>query len=255
MLMTIKIQIHEVYMAKFILKANYIKASSSKASHSSNLAHYVATRDGVQYLDYISNRNGTEIIGKHGLFGSENKPIVLSKVMEDLENHEGILFTPILSLKREDADRTGFNNAQNWKDLLSKLAPKIADEYKINLKNFHWYAAYHDHEEHPHCHVIIYSDNKNEGFLTQKAMEKLKSMMVKEIFAQELLPLYMEQTELRQELKEEFDTAVSEIDYEENQRIEELILQLKQNLSEHKGKMSYGYLSKPTKKIVDEIVK
>ncbi len=241
-------------MAKLIFKSKYIKGSKSSGSHGSHLVNYMATRDGVQYMDYISNRTGVEKLGKHGLFSSGNSPIVLSKAMEEMKNHSGNIWMPIFSLKREDADATGFNSAKAWKDLLSKELPNLAKHYKINIKNIRWYAAYHDHEEHPHCHMIIFSSNPNEGYLNQKSIENIKSDMVKQIFAQQMLPIYQEQTQIRDELKARFKENLSKIDKTADPNICDLMLKLKMELTQTTGKKTYGYLRKPVKKLVDEIV-
>ncbi|MFI3327404.1 MAG: MobP3 family relaxase [Clostridia bacterium] len=241
-------------MAKLIFKCKYIKGGNRSGARGSNLVNYMATREGVQYIDYISNRTGVEKIGKHGLFSSGNSPVILSKAMDEIKNHEGNIWMPIFSLKREDADATGFNSAKAWKDLISKEIPKLAKNYKININNLKWYAAYHDHPEHPHCHMVIFSENKNEGYLSEKSIENIKSDFVKEIFQQQMLPIYQEQTLIRDELKAKFKENLSKIDKTADPNICDLMLKLKMELTQTTGKKTYGYLRKPVKKLVDEIV-
>ena len=212
------------------------------------------------YVDYIANRPRVEKLGKHGLFTGGNESLVLSKIAGEVANHEGNIWTPIISLRREDAERLGFDNAENWHNMLSYYAIDIAESLKIKPENFRWYAAFHNEGHHPHVHMICYSTDPKEGYLTKKGIEKMKSGFVKNIFGRELEGIYIEQSkrrdELRLESREVLLKLISEIknDTFQNSKVEELFIEFAEQLKSSKGKKQYGYLQHKLKDMVDEIV-
>ena len=212
------------------------------------------------YVDYIANRPKVEKMGKHGLFTGGNDSLVLSRIANDVANHKGNIWTPIISLKREDATRLGYDNAESWHNMLSYYAIDIAESLKIKPENFQWYAAFHNEGHHPHVHMICYSTDPKEGYLTKKGIEKMKSGFVKNIFGQELEGIYIEQSKRRDELKTESREVLIKLITEmkngmmQNSIIEEKLIELAERLQFTKGKRQYGYLQPQLKGIVDEIV-
>lgn len=217
-------------------------------------------RDSKKYLDYIANRPRVEKLNTHGLFTSGNAPLVLSSVAKEISEHAGNVWTPIISLRREDAVRLGFDNANAWKALLSSKAIEIAENMKIHPDNLRWYAAFHNESHHPHVHMVCYSTEPKEGYLTKQGIGKIKSSLANEIFKQELIPLYAEKTELRDDLKAQAAAATRELILQmqngtlHNERIEQLIAHLADRLQYISGKKQYGYLKPELKNTVDEIV-
>ena len=212
------------------------------------------------YVDYIANRPRVERIGKHGLFTGGDDSIVLSRIADEVANHQGNVWTPIISLRRQDATRLGFDNAESWHNLLSYYAIDIAESLKIKPENFRWYAAFHNEGHHPHVHMVCYSTDPKEGYLTKKGIEKMKSGFVKNIFGEELKEIYIEQSKRRDELKEESREVllqlVSEIKNSvlQNNQIEEQFMEFAERLKFSKGKKQYGYLQPKLKAMVDSIV-
>lgn len=213
-----------------------------------------------KYLDYIANRPRVEKIDNHGLFSSENNSIILSQVAKELSSHIGNIWTPIISLRREDAIITGYDNASSWKALISSKAIEFSDNLKIHPDNFKWYAAFHNESHHPHVHMICYSTMPSEGYLTKQGIKKIKSSLANEIFSHELIPLYKEKTQHRETMKEESIKTMHKIIGEmkkgilQNESIEKLITYLSEQLKTSKGKKQYGYLKEELKNVVDEIV-
>ncbi len=212
------------------------------------------------YVGYIANRPRVEKISSHGLFTSGNDKIILSKVQKEVANHTGNVWTPIISLRREDAEKTGFDNAESWKNLIENQAMYIADALKIPHKDFVWYGAMHNESHHPHVHLICYNKNPDKEYLSKKGIEIIKSNLMNEIFKDELIPLYAEKTKRRDELKKEVRKSFVELksklqnsDYT-NPQLENLITQLSEKLKSHKGKKQFGYLQPHTKNIVNAIV-
>lgn len=212
------------------------------------------------YADYIATRPRAERIGSHGLFSSGDEPIVLSKVSEELNNHQGNVWTIIASLKREDAERLGFDNAARWKSMIGSQVCQIASNMRIPVENLKWYGAFHNEGNHPHVHIIVYSTNPKEGYITKAGIDNLRSCFAQDIFAQDLQSLYEDQTEIRQKLKERFSELLKEILAEadgkeiNNVLIEQKLTLLSDKLKTAKGKKVYGYLSRDIKDIVDSIV-
>ena len=212
------------------------------------------------YVDYIANRPHVQRVGSHGLFTASDGPLVLSRVAEEVANHPGTVWLPIISLKREDAARLGYDSAESWRSLLRELTPSIAKAMKIPLDQFRWYAAFHDEGTHPHVHMVVYSADGKSGFLTTHGIEEIKSVLAKEIFEQDLIAIYQRQTQRRDELTEDAGEVMAQLVTEmqngilENQRVVQLMRSLAQRLRNTSGKKQYGYLSPPLKSLVDEIV-
>lgn len=213
-----------------------------------------------KYIDYISNRPRVEKFERHGLFSSKDEPLVLSEVAKEVANHEGNVWTPIISLRREDAEKFGFESAYAWKALLSSKVLEIGESFKIHPDNLKCYAAFHNESHHPHVHMVCYSKDQAEGYLTKQGIQKMKSTLANEIFKQELIPLYSDKTQKRDHLKEQSSVALKDMVLQmqnriyENQRIEELLLHLADRLQYLSGKLQYGYLKPKLKNVVDEIV-
>ena len=212
------------------------------------------------YANYIATRPRAEKLGTHGLFSDEETPLKLSKVMEEVGEHTGNVWTPIISLRREDAARLGYDNAASWMALIRKQRNIFAEQMKIAPENLRWYAAFHNEGHHPHCHMLVYSVNPREGYVTKPALEKMRSSLAKEIFQQDLIQIYSEQTAQRNTLAEQSREALKEIIGRmsggmcDNETIESLLSHLAERLRHTSGKKQYGYLKSPLKAVVDQIV-
>ena len=250
-------------MARLIFKAPYYKPGRKAGKGERGAyAKYIATRDGVELLrsgmaDYINERKGS-----NGLFSDEGVVINLSQIEETINNHSGNVWGLIFSLKREDAERLGYNSAVQWMNLLRSHRNDIAREMHIAPGNLRWYAAYHNSETHPHVHMLVWSDKPQEPHLSTVGIHNIKQTIAKDIFRQDLISVYKEQTQARDDIKLAFGSRMEEIIEEiSGGTIEydsEIVLKLQflsEKLSEHKGKKVYGYLDKDTKKLVDEIVR
>lgn len=212
------------------------------------------------YADYIATRPRAERFGSHGLFTNEGEEVQLSKVSQELNEYSGNVYTVILSLRREDAARLGYDCGSRWRDFLRSNTSVIADNLKIPSNHLRWYAAFHDEGHHPHIHMIAYSSVPGEGYLSDKGVEKMRSRFAGEIFSQDMLHTYKRQTEYRDRLRSYGRESVAQIveeinnSYYSNPQVEQLLIQLSQRLANTSGKKVYGYLKSDVKAIVDEIV-
>ena len=242
---------------------NYVKDNSSqKASEFLSEAFELIDDQLVSkeiYLKYISERPRVEKLNTHGLFNSEGESD-LSKEIENIKNHNGVVWTHIISLKREDAQRLGYDNLKQWQLLLKTKIPEIAQNMNINIKNLVWNAAFHNEGYHPHVHLVMYSKNNKEGYLKQPGIEKIKSVLMNEIFKEELLEIKQEKTLKREEIADEFskelDGAYQNIvtkNFKVSDKLINEFIELSKMLP-GKGKLDYGYQDKKVKEQVNKIV-
>lgn len=212
------------------------------------------------YADYIATRPRAQRFGSHGLFTDDGVQVQLEKISEELNLHDGNIWTAIISLRREDAERLGFNNGERWRDMLRTQTQEFGERFHIPLENLKWFAAFHNESHHPHVHLMIYSTNPKEGFLTQLGVEHIRSTLGKAIFAQDLQSVYEKQTEhrdaLRAQSKELIAKIVEQINAHtfDNPALEQKLLLLAERLSKTSGKKVYGYLKSDVKDLVDSIV-
>ena len=211
------------------------------------------------YMKYIATRPRAERLGSHGLFGDTNG-VELDKAMAELENYTGNVWTHIISLKREDAERLGYDNARAWRNLLRAHRNDIAAAMNIPPQDFRWYAAFHNEGDHPHVHMMAWSVKPGQAYLSQDGIRQIKSKLTNDIFQQEMLHLYEQKTVSRDHLVREARQAMRELVQQMKSRIcdhpeaERLMQELALQLETVKGKKSYGYLPKKQKALVDEIV-
>ena len=221
--------------------------------------NWPAVQQSDGYMKYIATRPRAERLGDHGLFGDEDG-VDLEKAMRELDQYTGNVWTHIISLKREDAARLGYDNARAWMNLLRTNRNDIAAAMNIPPNHFRWYAAYHDEGEHPHVHMMAWSTVPEEAYLTKEGIRQIKSRLMNQIFKQEMLHTHEQKSQSRDELVREARRAIRRLTREMAQsicsapEIEQKMEQLATQLETVKGKKSYGYLPKPVKKTVDEIV-
>ena len=251
-------------MAKIIVKAPFYKPGHRTESGQSRggYAHYIGTREGVEILrsgmaGYIGERRGS-----HGLFSDEGVDVSLSKISEEIDNHPGNVWGFIVSLKREDAERVGYNSAEQWVNLLRSRRNVIAKEMGIAPSNLRWVAAYHNKETNPHVHMMVWSSRPQEPYLSREGIHNIKKTLASDIFRQEHLQIYKKQTEARDDIKascrNRIEALVAEIRSGKHAFSLEILAKmelLSEKLQRHKGKKVYGYLDKNTKALVKDIVK
>lgn len=219
--------------------------------------HEIDTESG--YMQYIATRPRAQRRGTHGLFSSATA-VDLNAAMSELEAHKGNVWTIIYSLRREDAARLRYDSAEAWRSLLMMHQTDLANAMKIKPKNFHWYAAFHDEGHHPHIHMMVWSDDPKEGFLTRDGIATMRSKLTNTIFRDEMLQIYQKKDTAYKELTEAAQSAMQELIRSMQHQIcddpviEENMRKLVQALETTTGKKQYCYLKKPTKFMVDAIV-
>jgi TPR repeat protein len=212
------------------------------------------------FVDYVANRPRVEKLTEHGLFTDAGTPVMLSQVAEEVANHQGVIWTHVISLRREDAERLGYNTAAQWQSLIQSKRFMLSKNMKIDSSNLKWYAAFHNESHHPHIHLIVYSKNPSEGYLTKNNIEAMRSELAHDVFRQDFAQIYERQNEARSLVKEDAKTVMEgligklQVGVCENKVIEDKILILSERLKKINGKMQYGYLNADIKGLVDQIV-
>lgn len=250
-------------MRGLIQKSGYIKPGNGGGHY----AEYIATRDGVEviepaaggYLEYMAERPHS-----HGLFSADGATD-LEQTMEEINAHAGPVWTFVYSLKREDAARLGYENGESWRRLLLAHQTELATAMKIPPNSFRWCAAFHDEKHHPHIHMMAWSNDSKQGYLTECGIEQMRSQLSNDIFQDELLSLYQEKDLSYQEVRDAAMEAMGRLICEMKSNLcDSPVLAgqmetLSEMLSETKGKKVHGYLKKPVKAqvnaIVDELAK
>ena len=230
--------------------------------------NYIATRDGVELLDenadsiymrYIATRPRAEKHGEHGLFGAEDA-VDLEKATQELQTHEGNVWTIIYSLRREDAARLGYDNAASWRALLRSKQADFAEAMQIPPSQLRWYAAFHDEGDHQHIHMMLWSDDPKYGFLRKDKLLHLQSVLTNMIYADELKEVYVQKDIAYKDVTEAARAAmrriVDQLETVENppESIRQKLMELALELHTVNGKKQYGYLKKPLKDKVDGVV-
>ena len=211
------------------------------------------------FVGYMAMRPGVEKRGSHGLFNEKDEPIILNQAANEIAEHKGNVWSHVVSLRREDAVRLGYDNSDAWRELVKRHISDIAKAQNIPLCNLKWYAAYHDTTHHPHIHLLVYSTNPKQGFLTKAGIDKIRSAFANDIFHDNLQSIYQEQTISRDELKAvsktEFESIVRKIHQGgfDDPKLKNLVLKLNSQLQNVRGKKVYGYLPMEIKETVNKI--
>ena len=245
-------------MARLIVKSPYIKSGGTGGGPGGYLK-YIGTREGVEllpsgYMEYMAERPRS-----HGLFGDEDS-VDMDAVMKELNEYPGNIWTHVISLKREDAERLGYDHAAQWRNLIRAHRNEIAAAMNIPPQDFRWYAAFHDEGEHPHIHMMAWSAKPGQAYLSKDGIKEIKSTLTNDIFKQEMLHTYEQKSSSRDELvrraREEMKALAQEMrtSLGSHPEVESLMMTLINQLETVKGKKKYGYLPKAVKKTVDEIV-
>ena len=212
------------------------------------------------YVDYVANRPGVKKLGDHGLWNADGKVPVLQNAVDEVAHHPGNVWTPVIAIQRPDAERLGYDSADSWRALICSELDQIAKAYKILPSHLKWYAAFHEKERSVHVHLVIFSIDPNEGYLTKPAILELRSALTRQIFKDDLKNIYVQQTAYRDQLQENALEVMESLIQKmqdgdlKNPKLELLITELAERLQNYSGKKVYGYLPPATKRIVDAIV-
>lgn len=212
------------------------------------------------YVSYIAQRPRVQRSGAHGLFTQEEDAPDLNAAARAVSEHDGNIWTCILSLRREDAARLSYDKADAWRALLRANAAEIAARFNVPVGSFHWCGAFHNEAHHPHVHLVCYADRVQKPALTKEGVVQLRSLLARQIFRDELDAIYIRQSQSRDELRDLFSARLKEAVAgmrdapAEMPVLESLLERLSEEVRDRKGRLQYGYLPWPVKSIVDSII-
>ena len=223
-----------------------------------NYAYLLDKRE--NYVDYVANRPGVKKLGEHGLWDADGKVPVLQNAIDEVAHHQGNVWTPVIAIQRSDAERLGYDSAESWRSLICSEIDQITKAYKILPSHLKWYAAFHEKERSVHVHLVIFSTDPNEGYLSKPAILELRSALTRQIFKDDLKNIYVQQAVHRDQIQENVLEVMNSLIKQmqngnlKNPKLELLIIELAERLRNYSGKKVYGYLPPATKRIVDAIV-
>lgn len=251
-------------MSKVVVRTQYFASGKSVGEKFTN---YIAKREGVDktintkrsevFVQYAAERPGVVKLGEHGLFGREDY-VDLKKASKEIYNHKGIVWTEVVSLRQEDAERLGYDTPEAWRNLVRSKQFEIAYYHKIPADKLKWYGAFHKAEGHYHMHLIVFNKNPSGEFISKKNYNQYKDMFTKTIFKDELKQIYDERQSLRDKIIDEVKKAVDSFEInigEPSADFAEKLDELRFSLDGYKGKKNYQFLSKDQKEKVDAVVK
>jgi len=213
------------------------------------LGYAVGIGEATNLVEYVGKRPGVDRVGEHGLFSS-SPTVDIKQAQEDIANCKGNIWTHVVSLRREDADRLGYDRQKPWRDLILSQVDVIAKASNIPVSELKWYAGMHNTTHHPHIHLFVYSDNPKAGHLNKQGINEMKEAFSKVIFADERQQLYVHKTEMRDEIKQKADEilfgiqnyATDQFTEQEMKQLCEKMVQLAADLKDRTGKLQYGWI-------------
>ncbi|MCH5300767.1 MAG: SEL1-like repeat protein, partial [Ruminococcus sp.] len=261
----------EAYLKEILEYRDYKEAPTIK--NASELINYLAEQvkmsdlffdEAANLVEYAAKRPGAVKVGEHGLFSSEDN-VDLEKAKEEISTHEGNIWTHILSLRREDADRLGYDSQEPWKNLVKSKLDTLAETHQINIKDLRWNAAMHNTGHHPHIHLFVFSADPTKGYFSEKvnkSIRKCKSEFATQIFKDDRLNDYVQKGIFKNELNEQSQEIIDKLlddptglySKEQLKDITNKMLELSSKLPTH-GKNEYGFMKGPVKELVNEIQK
>lgn len=220
----------------------------------------VGVNEAKNFVEYVAKRPGAVREGAHGLFSSV-PDLDLNKVADEIASYQGRIWRNVISIRREDADKLGYDTQKPWKEAVQQQIDNIARNFHIPPEHLRWYAGMHNTGHHPHIHLFVYSTNPKEGHLNETGIKNMKRGFSKIIFADERLHIYQQKDETREELKAKVDELLSHLNLSDSQfpdhhaeKIYQNLLQLGSAVQKQPGRHFYKYISKDLKQQTDQIL-
>lgn len=220
----------------------------------------VGMEEAKNFVEYVAKRPGAVREGAHGLFSSV-PDLDLDKVADEVASYRGRIWRNVVSIRREDADKLGYDTQKPWKEAVQQQIDNIARNFHIPPEHLRWYAGMHNTGHHPHIHLFVYSTNPKEGHLNENGIKNIKSGFSDIIFADERLHIYKQKDEAREKLKSQVDELLSHLDLSGSQfpdhqaeKIYQNLLQLGSAVQNQPGRHFYKYLSKDLKQQTDQLL-
>ena len=211
----------------------------------------------ANFVEYIAKRPSVYKVGEHGLF-SGGSNIDLDEAVKEVSKHEGNIYSHVLSLRRQDAQKLGYEKQKPFRDLVLAHIDEIADAHNIKPENLIWYGAMHNTTYHPHMHLIVMSKDPKEGYFNKESIKNLKSKFAGDIFARERYELYINKDKALQSIQEEMKDSLNQLlknptDYISPKNQAVITYKMIRLSQEYKGSAKYGFQTQEVKQLVNDI--
>lgn len=255
-------------MSKVISKIRcYNPNKSDTISGNINHLYYIARRNMT-----LKNEKGIPTFGEIDNIDVENAHLKdIAKEIAIKSNRKTNIYRGIISLKAEDALELGFDKQAEWKSLMERRVYDIGKELGIPPLNCQWIAVVHLKKSNPHLHYMLWDKNQkiNSYFIKTKTQGKVRELLTKDIFEDELKQYYQIQDETKKKLRdEEIALKLKAFDFKNCKgkiayiNIPDMILKRMFNLYDEikkeipvKGRINYALMPNSLKVKIDEFMK
>ncbi len=110
--------------------------------------------------------------------------------MAEVARHTGNVWTPVISLSRRTRSGWAIPTLKTGRSSSTPSITDIAKGYKIHPDRLRWYAAMHEKEKHIHVHMVLFSTDPKEGYLSRQGIRSIKSALVSTIYRNDRLHIY-----------------------------------------------------------------
>lgn len=175
---------------------------NKKETPTGNVKHlyYIATRSNA-----VANEYGSTIFG---YYDYKNIPKNIqkkevAKYIKSISEKKNNVYRGIVSLKEEDAIRLGFDKRENWESMIKSNIDKIAKIVNIPFSRLEYCGVVHLKKGNPHLHYIFWDRQQkiNKCFISEYQQNKIRDVLTKGIYKEELQELYAEREVLKEDFK------------------------------------------------------
>lgn len=245
----------------------YNPSYSNTPQGNRNHLYYIARRNMA-----LVNEKGVPTFGEIDGLDVENVP--LKSIANEIGNKSikrTNIYRGIISLREKEALELGYDKQEEWKELMQRKIYDIGKELRIPPLNCQWVAVVHLKKGNPHLHYIVWDKSQkiNNYFITMKQQNKIRELITKDIFDDELQEYYQLQDETKSKLRNSamilemkaFDNkkCIGKIAYINipNVVVNDLMNRFKEikNNIPKQGRISYAFMPNDTKKLINEFTK
>lgn len=188
-------------MAKVISK---IRAYSpnKKDTPTGNIKHlyYIATRTNA-----VCNEYGSSIFGYYNYenLRADIQKKEVARYIKSISEEKNNVYRGIISLKEDDAIRLGFDSRESWEKMIKKNIGDIAKVLNIPFSRLEYVGVVHLKKGNPHLHYLFWDNAQriNKCYISTYQQNKIRDIITKGIYNEELQELYNERDDIKADLK------------------------------------------------------
>lgn len=246
----------------------YNPSDKKSPSGNANNITYIANREMAIY-----NESGISTFGDiKNLDLEKTKSREVAEYVKEISKKRINVYRGIISLKEEDAVNLGYNNREEWENMMNRNVIDIAKNLGISVRGLEWVAVVHLKKGNPHLHYQMWDTNQNINryFINVKQQEDIRKCLIKDIYSNDLSNLYNQIDNSKKVIASDLiETELKALDYNnckikipyikvissnEKTKILNLYNELKNDLPKT-GSLKYRYLSIQQKRKLDILTK